>query len=182
MHLFRRVGKGGLALSQKAIGDSMQCLGSIGNGFSTAGDGDLPLLLGGGVSMPPILFLARTMMLAGSSPALALLGSERPMSFPVCSSNLEIPDLPQECKATLQLLEKEKIPARLCVGHKIPGYYTGTAAAADHWLSTPSSVTVAQVIIYACGSESMLKAVCALAGRYGLRCELCVEEHMACCV
>ena len=180
---FRRVGKGSLALSQKAIGDSVQCLGPIGNGFSTAGDGDLPLLLGGGVGMPPILFLARTMMLAGSSPALVLLGSERPMPFPVCSSNLEIPDLPQECKATLQLLEKEKIPARLCAGHKIPGYYTGTAvAAADHWLSTLSSVAVAKVIIYACGPEPMLKAASVLAGRHGLRCELCVEEHMACCV
>ncbi len=180
---FQRVGKGSNALSQKTTGDTVQCLGPIGNGFGTAGDDDLPLLLGGGVGMPPILFLAHALMLAGRIPALVLLGSERPMPFPVCFSNLETLGLPQECNTTLHLLEKENIPARLCTGRETPGYYRGTAvAAADLWLRKLSSETVPKVIIYGCGPEPMLKAVAALACRYRLRCELCVEEHMACCV
>src|SRR5919108_4762980 len=66
-------------LSQKRSGDIINLLGPIGMPFKLEGYRRRPLLIGGGVGIPPMGFLAGDMKKTGASMgATALLGSSRP--------------------------------------------------------------------------------------------------------
>ena len=62
--VFRVAGKGTERLSRLRAGDTLRVMGPLGNGYPMAGlDGKHVLLFGGGIGIPPMLYLAR--MLAG---------------------------------------------------------------------------------------------------------------------
>lgn len=54
---YRVVGRGTDILSKKRVGDSLNVLGALGNGFSTPND--KVLLVGGGMGLAPLLFAAQ---------------------------------------------------------------------------------------------------------------------------
>ena len=58
--LFARVGKGTGWLSQSKPGDRLDILGPLGNGFSILPDTHNILLIGGGIGIAPLPFLAQT--------------------------------------------------------------------------------------------------------------------------
>lgn len=57
--IYKIVGSGTRALSQMLPGQMLPVLTGLGNGYDTALSGDRPLLLGGGVGVPPLYYLAR---------------------------------------------------------------------------------------------------------------------------
>lgn len=57
--IYKVVGKGTDKLSHMYEGERLDLLIPLGNGFSTANAGDRPLLIGGGVGVPPMYFLCR---------------------------------------------------------------------------------------------------------------------------
>lgn len=61
--LFKIVGKGTKALANLSVGTEIDALGPNGNGFplSDLQSGDSVLIVGGGVGVPPLYFLARTL-------------------------------------------------------------------------------------------------------------------------
>src|SRR5690606_28269983 len=59
------------------------------------------------------------------------------------------------------------------------GYVTDLAAA---WLGTLDITELAGVEIFACGPTPMLKATAAGARRFGVPCQVSLEEFMACAV
>ena len=56
--LYKVVGQGSSLLSTRKTGDSIQCLGPIGNQFTVSESTTHPLLLGGGVGIPPMIFFS----------------------------------------------------------------------------------------------------------------------------
>ncbi|MEJ2114964.1 MAG: FAD-binding oxidoreductase, partial [Gammaproteobacteria bacterium] len=56
--LYKVVGQGSTLLSKRKAGDTIQCLGPIGNEFTVSEPTTHPLLLGGGVGIPPMVFFA----------------------------------------------------------------------------------------------------------------------------
>ncbi len=71
--IYKTVGRGTEALSRMAPGESLNVLTGLGNGYELARAGAFPLLLGGGVGIPPLYLLARRLRERGL-PVTAVLG------------------------------------------------------------------------------------------------------------
>ncbi len=63
--VYKVVGKGTDAMSKLAIGDRLNILTGLGNGYDLSISGDSPLLIGGGVGVPPLYLLAKMLIEQG---------------------------------------------------------------------------------------------------------------------
>ena len=81
--LYKAIGHGLKRLALAKPGDVISCLGPIGNGFSVHPERPQRLLLGGGVGIPPMIFLAESLLgeRSGAPKPLVLMGSEIPFPF-----------------------------------------------------------------------------------------------------
>ena len=70
--IYKVVGKGTLAMSKMVKGMELQVLTGLGNGYDMADAGDKPLLIGGGVGVPPLYNLARLLIEKGVKPTVIL--------------------------------------------------------------------------------------------------------------
>ncbi|MBE6947981.1 MAG: dihydroorotate dehydrogenase electron transfer subunit [Ruminococcaceae bacterium] len=70
--LYKVVGAGTLQLSQMPVGASLDVLTGLGNGYDLTLSGDRPLLLGGGVGIPPLYRLAKEFISQGKSVSVVL--------------------------------------------------------------------------------------------------------------
>ena len=67
------VGKGTKILSEMKVRDKLDILTGLGNGYDLSLSGDSPLLLGGGVGVPPLYWLAKELKAQGKN-VKAILG------------------------------------------------------------------------------------------------------------
>jgi dihydroorotate dehydrogenase electron transfer subunit len=183
--LYKIVGPGLAALSRRRPGETLSVLGPIGRGFTLHPERPWPLLIGGGVGIPPMVFLAeasRTDTRAAWRP-LVLMGSEIPFPFRTKPSTILVPDLPAGTIACMPLLDAWGIPSRLASRSGFPGCYDGfvTELAAD-WLGALDGAALQKVEIFACGPTPMLEATARVARRFDLPCQVSLEEFMACAV
>ena len=177
--LYKVVGQGLTALSRAEPGDLVNLLGPVGRGFRPDPTRPHAVLIGGGVGIPPLVFLAET--LAPAPNAVAFLGSESPFPFAAASAQLPVPGTPATASACMPQLEALGIASRLASKAGLPGSYPGYVTdLARSWLDTRSAEQRAAMTIYACGPTPMLRAVKELAAGFGLPSQLCVEEFMAC--
>jgi dihydroorotate dehydrogenase electron transfer subunit len=180
--LYKVVGEGTRLLSERKQGESLDILAPIGRGF-TPGAGR-PLLLGGGVGMPPMLMLAeqlRKQGLTASTTPMVMLASEVPFPFSARPSNLLVPGLPPDVIAAMPLLDDWGIPSRLASLQGYPGCYQGYITdLARSWLQAIDEDARSEVEIHACGPKPMLAAVTRLAHDFGLPAQVSLEEYMAC--
>jgi len=183
--LYKVVGPGLHALAARQAGEHMSVLGPIGRPFVAHPERPHPLLLGGGVGIPPMVFLAerlRDKTLAPWQP-LVLMGSEVPFPFRTRPSTLIVPGLPAGTLACMPLLEEWGVASRLASRADFPGCFPGLVTElADAWLATLGKEQLAKVEVFACGPTPMLRASAALARRYALPCQVSLEEFMACAV
>ena len=63
--LYKVVGKGTEQMAGMRSGETLDVLTGLGNGYDLAKAGDKPLLLGGGVGVPPLYLLAKQLTAAG---------------------------------------------------------------------------------------------------------------------
>lgn len=181
--LYKAVGRGTRLLAARKAGDSISLLGPIGRPFAPDPQHPRALLLGGGVGMPPMIFLAERLRQLKDYSPLVLLGSEVPFPFSSRPSQILIPGMPDGVIAGMPLLEDWRIPNRLASLQGYPGCYEGYITdLARCWLDTLDDAGRAQVGVYSCGPHAMLEAVAALATEYNLPCEVSLEEYMACAV
>jgi dihydroorotate dehydrogenase electron transfer subunit len=182
--LFKIVGEGLRALGQKQIGDVVSVIGPIGHGFAPTKDRPKTLLIGGGVGIPPMVFLAEHLKYArGNWQPLVIMGSEIPFPFQLARSDLETPWLANDIVSTMPLMEQWQIPARLASLSDFAGTFRGYVTdLAREWLKTLSQDELNEVEIFSCGPTPMLRAVATLAREFGLPCQVSLEEFMACAV
>ena len=182
--LYKIVGQGLRLLSQKQPGDSVSVLGPIGQPFHMSPERPTTLLIGGGVGIPPMVFIADWLRHnEGHWKPLAILGSEIPFPFEFQESSLAVDGVNDDVNSTMPLLESWGIPARLTSLQGYAGCQNGYVTdLADQWLATLSADDLARVEVFACGPTPMLKAVADLASRYDLPCQVSLEEFMACAV
>jgi dihydroorotate dehydrogenase electron transfer subunit len=182
--LYKLHGAGLAALAEARPGDRVSVLGPIGRGFRPDPARPRAVLIGGGVGIPPLVFLAEQLRAAGASPSpVAFFGSELPFPFALRDPALPLPGVPAGATASLALVDDWGIPARLASGAGFPGCYRGfVTELARNWLAALSAAELAQVTVYACGPGPMLRATQQLAAAFGLPTQLCLEEYMACAV
>ncbi|BAS67370.1 MAG: dihydroorotate dehydrogenase electron transfer subunit [Gammaproteobacteria bacterium] len=177
--LYKVVGEGTRQLSERKIGDVLSIIGPIGNGFKMT-DKKLPLLIGGGVGMPPMISIAQQMQHSEYDP-FVILGSEVP--FPFTPELRKIGNPCPKASHTMPLLEEWGIACRLASLQDYKGVFKGFVTdLARIYLDTLSPEALTQVEIYACGPHPMLEAVAKLAQEYDLPCQVSLEEYMACAV
>ena len=182
--LYKVHGLGTRLLSQARTGQELSLLGPIGVPFRLSGYRRRPLLIGGGVGIPPMIFLADHMRrLQPRVAPLVLMGSEVPFPFAARPSGFLVPGMPESCIAAMPLLEDWGIPSRLASGAGFAGCFDGYITdLARIWLSVLPIAERQEVEIFSCGPTPMLKAVASLAREFALPCQVSLEEYMACAV
>lgn len=70
--VFKVVGKGTEIMSRLSIGQCLDTLVGLGNGYDLSASGDKPLLVGGGVGVPPLYKLAKDLIARGVKPTVVL--------------------------------------------------------------------------------------------------------------
>jgi len=180
--LFKIVGEGLRALASKKTGDVLSVIGPIGHGFTPSPERPNTLLIGGGVGIPPMVFLAETLKDSDIAwQPLVLMGSEIPFPFELAKSKLATIWLPDDIVSTMPLLEEWQVPARLASLSDFRGVYNGfVTELAGQWLAGQLTEDLQQTEIFACGPTAMLRAVAELASQYDLPCQVSLEEFMAC--
>ncbi|MES9883353.1 MAG: dihydroorotate dehydrogenase electron transfer subunit [Sedimenticola sp.] len=179
--LYKAVGAGTRLLSERLQGERISILGPIGRPFQVRPERRRPLLIGGGVGMPPMVFLAEVLADNPAYQPMVIFGSEVPFPFQPAASKIPVPGISEDISAAMPLLDQWGIPSRLAslqgFDHCHQGYVTDLARL---WLDALSQESLRQVEILSCGPHPMLEAVAALAAEYNLPCQVSLEEFMAC--
>ena len=181
--LFKIVGQGLELLSRKAPGEKLSVLGPIGKPFTLDPARPRALLIGGGLGIPPMVFVADALRQHPRGDITAILGSEIPFPFAPVPSSLPFAGSPEGVDRSMPLLESWGVTARLTSRQGFPGCFNGLVTdLARRWLDAADAPVRERTMIYACGPTPMLKAVAALAAEHGVRAEVSLEEYMACAV
>ncbi len=179
--LYKASGAGSRLLSAKSAADELSCLGPIGNGFELHPKRPYVLLIGGGVGIPPMIFLAQSAHGCGGYRPIVMAGSELPFPFDLMPSALAVAGC-EPAAMTIRSLEQAAIPARLASRQGFAGCYDGYVdGLARQWLNA-TDAPAEQIELFACGPPAMLMSVGRLAADFNLPCQLAVEEYMACAV
>ncbi len=155
--LYRVVGRGTAIMSRAHEGERLSVLGPLGRGFRLPTAGRRSLLVGGGIGIAPLIFLAITIVkgvrafLAGYRSA----GDVIPIERVGLGSKISI--------AT----DDGTAGHRGFVTELLKGYVEGAGEERDS-------------VVYACGPLPMLKEVAALTTRRGIPCQVSLETSMAC--
>jgi dihydroorotate dehydrogenase electron transfer subunit len=189
--LYKVVGAGTRALSQLTPGERLSVLGPIGQGFVLHAQRPRVLAIGGGVGIPPMIFLAeRIRPGAGAAPGslapwkpLVLMGSEIPFPFRTRPSSIMIPGMPEAVIAAMPLMEEWSVPSRLATLSGFAGCFDGyVTELARAWLGALPPAALAETEIFACGPTPMLAATAVLARQFSVPCQVALEEFMMCAV
>jgi dihydroorotate dehydrogenase electron transfer subunit len=155
--LCKVVGKGTTVLANLHHGDHLDILGPLGKGFSNVSPGSEKLLVGGGVGLAPLYYLAREL---GKSSPIRLFAGGRSRDDIICITEFERLGIETYVSTDDGTLGDEGV----------------VTEALEKYLHQNSSGKA----IYACGPFPMLKAVSGIAERYGIPCQVSLEAYMAC--
>ena len=146
-------GTGTEEFSRLTAGDTLELLGPLGNGFPT--EGKRPMLIGGGIGVPPMLELAKTLAAKpGVDEVSVVLGYRNS-----------------------ELFLKEAFEAHGTVYVATDDGSVGTHGTV---IDAIREGGVKADVIYACGPKPMLRAVKEYASAEGIPCYVSLEERMAC--
>ena len=148
--VYKVVGKGTEAMSRMAPGKELDILTGLGNGYDLSLAGDKPVLLGGGVGVPPMYNLAKKLMSLGKEVTVILGFNTQSEIF-----------YEEEFKA----LGCKVIVATADGSYGVKGFATTPLADIDY------------TYFYTCGPEPMLKAVYKATNTSG---QMSFEERMGC--
>lgn len=181
--LYKVLGEGTRLLSQRKEGDIIDVIGPIGVPFEIKDSKTRPLLIGGGVGIPPMIFLAETLRKQKNYTPFAIMGSEVPFPFQGRPSTIMVPGMPDGVIACMPLLEDWGIASRLTSLQGYPGCHEGYVTdLARLYIEALDDEQRNQIEVYSCGPHPMLEAVARLAKEYNLPCQVSLEEFMACAV
>jgi dihydroorotate dehydrogenase electron transfer subunit len=179
--LYKPVGTGLAQLSARPPGECISVLGPIGNGFMLDPAKPRVLALGGGVGIPPMIFLAQTLRGDDRFDLTVFAGSEIPFPFATVPATRVAHGIDATATHAAELLQQWGIVSHLASRSALTGAYRGfvTDLAAQQ-LRALSRAERRRTQIVACGPEPMLAAAARLAREQDVSCQLALEEYMAC--
>ncbi len=148
--LYKVVGEGTEMLSQMNNGEELDILTGLGNGYDLSKSGETPLLLGGGVGVPPLYLLAKRLIAQGKKVSVVLGFNTKEEIF-----------YEEEFRA---------LGAEVFVT-TVDGSYGTTGFVTDVMAKVPYTY------FYTCGPEPMLKAIFKVSATSG---QFSFEERMGC--
>ena len=148
--VYKVVGKGTEAMSKMAPGTKLDILTGLGNGYDLTLSGSKPVLLGGGVGVPPMYNLAKKLLAEGKDVTVILGFNTKSEIF---------------YEEEFQALGCKVIVATADGSYGVKGFATTPLADMDY------------TYFYTCGPEPMLKAVYKATNTSG---QMSFEERMGC--
>ena len=148
--VYKVVGKGTEQMSRMRAGERLDVLTGLGNGYDTAASGEAPLLLGGGVGVPPLYMLAKKLIAEGKRVSVILGFNTKSEIF-----------YEEEFRA----LGASVTVATADGSYGVKGFVTSAMEGVDY------------TYFYTCGPEPMLRAVYAATATEG---QFSFEERMGC--
>ncbi len=148
--IYKIMGRGTAELSEYEAGEELDVLVGLGNGYSLSEAGDEPLLIGGGVGIPPLYLLAKRLVSEGKK-VKVLLGFNRAEDMFYVDEFSKLAD--------------ELVITTADGSYGIKGFVDKPIADIKH------------SYIYTCGPEAMLKSVYAASPGSG---QFSFEERMGC--
>lgn len=152
--LIQTVGEGTRWFRTLKAGDTLNTVLPLGRGFTLAEEGERVLLVGGGVGVAPLLYLGRTLKARGMKPVF-LLGART--------------------GSALLRLEAFQAIGDVCIT-------TEDGSLGERGFVTQHSILEKEhfTLIQTCGPTPMMKAIGQYALEHGIRCEVSLENRMAC--
>ena len=152
--LVHAVGEGTRWITERRVGQRLNLVGPLGNGFSLTSAGQHPLLVGGGVGTAPLLYLGEALVRAGVQPTFLLGG-----------------------RSATDLMQTDHFRA-------LGPVWTTTEDGTDgergfvtqHSLWQRADFTA----VCTCGPKPMMVAVARQAAALGIPCQASLENMMAC--
>lgn len=148
--IYRTVGRGTESLSLFKPGDTLDILTGLGNGYDASLSGDHPLLIGGGIGVPPLFLLAKELVSEGKDVTVILGFNSSDEVF---------------CENEFRELGCRVFVTTADGSYGIRGFVTDAMKGLSH------------THFYACGPEVMLKAVSAASPAGG---SMSFEARMGC--
>ena len=148
--VYKVVGKGTEYMSKMAVGEKLDILTGLGNGYNISKSGDAPLLVGGGVGVPPLYRLAKELISLGKSVTVILGFNTKEEIF---------------YEDEFKKLGANVIVATVDGSYGVKGFVTDAMK------------NVSYTYFYSCGPEPMLKALYKASVSDG---EMSFEERMGC--
>ena len=152
--VFQVRGEGTRWLAQREDGDTLDVLGLLGNGF-TMTPGGRYLLAGGGIGVPPLYGCAQF----ADGKAHAVLGFRSREQVILAEAFGKI------CEGVSLCTDDGSVGAKGFVHQQV-----------EEMLRKDNAFTA----VLACGPKVMLRAVAQVAAKYGVPCQVSMEERMAC--
>jgi dihydroorotate dehydrogenase electron transfer subunit len=174
--IHRAIGPGTRWLADRTPGDLVDITGPLGRGFQVDDATQQHILVGGGVGIPPLLYLARLLRGAGSN-VTAIFGARSRILMPLACNVEPARDATPTC--CVRYAGFENVPAVITSDDGSIGFH-GFVTDALAALMERSEYRDAATIAYACGPEPMLRAVSHLTRKRGVDCQLCIERMMGC--
>jgi dihydroorotate dehydrogenase electron transfer subunit len=176
--IHRVVGVGTDWLAHLKRGDRVWILGPLGNSFQLPSKDAMAILVGGGVGIPPMLYLAE--MLAGRK-AVAFSGALSRDLLPLTITDSAPSADSVEPRPVIEEFARHGIPSIITTDDGSYGFRGFVTQALERYLDplNPQPRTP-KPIIYTCGPELMMKRVADIAAARDIDCQIAVERAMAC--
>lgn len=179
LHIIHRVvGVGTAWLAGLRAGDAVDVLGPLGNRFTLPPENATALLVGGGVGIPPMLYLAEK--LAGRR-AVAFAGALTRDLIPLTITDDGTGPSRDGAEPRMRVEEfaRHRIPSVLTTDDGTYGFRGFVTQALEAYVDRNRD-ELAHAVIYTCGPEPMMKRVADIAKARGIECQVAVERAMAC--
>jgi len=177
--LYKAVGTGTRLLATRKKGDTLSLLGPVGRPFNLSDTSKRYVLIGGGVGIPPMIFVAER--LRGQAPVVLFAGSEVELPFALKPSTAILPGISGNAILGIASLEERGIATRLATNAGLYGCYQGYVPdLACDYLQALSEPERARCVLLSCGPHPMLHAVARLGRELDIPTFLSLEEFMAC--
>ncbi len=160
--LYKVLGKGTQCLARMQPQQEIEVLGPLGNAFTLPDQGVLPVLVAGGIGVPPIAALAAQLSREprAASRVEVFLGGKTSEDI-LCVKDFE------EAGASVHITTED-------------GSLGARGLLTDLLRPFLFTAQVTRLRMYACGPSGMLTAVARLAEECAVPCEVSVEANMAC--
>ncbi len=175
--LYCVIGPATLRMTTLAPHDSVSIVGPLGNGFRVPDNKKMALLIVGGMGVPPLQHLAQN--LTNINPqidAIAFAGAKSASHLPFEG---QLDEVSRELGFLLHEFAKYGIESVVATDDGSVGFKGFVTDCLIEWLNK-SELNSEDMILFACGPESMLMRLAQIAKDRNIDCQVSMERRMAC--
>jgi len=156
-------------------GDEVFILGPLGNQFQMPASSGQAILVGGGVGIPPMIYLAEAL---ARRKAVAFCGALSRDLLPLTITGEAASGELVEARPVIEEFSRHGIPSVVSTDDGSFGFRGFVTQALEKYLDARAAG--AGATIYTCGPEPMMKRVGEIAAGRRIECQIAVERAMAC--